>query len=366
MKKHDVPRIVPWEPYKAATAAYVKGSHRPNLLPPLIQYQFANSNSDLLTNKNKLHLAGGNSSPRMSSGEVKIYGLSKVRPVGDGKESPSVARNVEVEKDGNADDAKEIKKLKNDLELERQLTGELKRILVATMGDDLTCHVQSLSEDKVRLARMMTKFEAQLTHDQDRAEDLAILADMWRCKFLAMSIRADEMRNQRYRLFNHCKQLQVLLKRFLSADWNQNREKSTSPALEALINEAHAALKIDLSMFMERSPCDEKVCKPVSLTSNITVTCCKHCIAPTERFHVLSQLDHLQSKYTGTGHADTTRWEWLVNQHRDTYASMIGHPDHLSLIAVCENESRARVRFNLLNQMIAPCGPPPEKSPLDE
>lgn len=46
--------------------------------------------------------------------------------------------------------------------------------------------------------------------------------------------------------------------------------------------------------------------------------------APTERFHVLSQLDHLQSKYTGTGHADTTRWEWLVNQHRDTYASMIG------------------------------------------
>ncbi|CAG9530794.1 unnamed protein product [Cercopithifilaria johnstoni] len=88
--------------------------------------------------------------------------------------------------------------------------------------------------------------------------------------------------------------------------------------------------------------------------------------APTERFHVLSQLDHLQSKYTGTGHADTTRWEWLVNQHRDTYASMIGHPDHLSLIAVCENESRARVRFNLLNQMIAPCGPPPEKSALDE
>ncbi|VDN60775.1 unnamed protein product [Dracunculus medinensis] len=98
--------------------------------------------------------------------------------------------------------------------------------------------------------------------------------------------------------------------------------------------------------------------------------------APTERFHVLSQLDHLQSKYTGTGHADTTRWEWLVNQHRDTYASIIGsrfsspfsnsHPDHLTLVAICENESRAKVRFNLINQMISPCGPAPEKSMLDD
>ncbi|TKR68013.1 hypothetical protein L596_024065 [Steinernema carpocapsae] len=88
--------------------------------------------------------------------------------------------------------------------------------------------------------------------------------------------------------------------------------------------------------------------------------------APTDRFHVLSQLEHLQAKYTGTGHADMNRWEWIVNQHRDTLASIVGHPDHLSYVALVENESRARTRFNLLNKMISPCGPPPEKSPLDE
>ena len=32
----------------------------------------------------------------------------------------------------------------------------------------------------------------------------------------------------------------------------------------------------------------------------------------------------VQSKYVGTGHADTTKHEWLVNQHRDTTASIIG------------------------------------------
>lgn len=30
------------------------------------------------------------------------------------------------------------------------------------MGDDLTCHVKSLSEDKARLAYMLAKFEAQV------------------------------------------------------------------------------------------------------------------------------------------------------------------------------------------------------------
>lgn len=44
----------------------------------------------------------------------------------------------------------------------------------------------------------------------------------------------------------------------------------------------------------------------------------------TERYHVLSQLEHLQSKYVGTGHPDTPKWEWLTNQHRDTYASYVG------------------------------------------
>ncbi len=86
----------------------------------------------------------------------------------------------------------------------------------------------------------------------------------------------------------------------------------------------------------------------------------------TERYHVLSQLEHLQSKYVGTGHPETSRWEWLTNQHRDSYGSYLGHPDLLNLIGICENETRARTKFNLLQRMVQPCGPPPEKGPLDD
>ena len=40
--------------------------------------------------------------------------------------------------------------------------------------------------------------------------------------------------------------------------------------------------------------------------------------------------------------------EWLNNQHRDTYASFVGHHDLLSYFALVDNESRERLRFVML------------------
>ncbi|XP_061767626.1 splicing factor 3B subunit 5 [Nerophis ophidion] len=84
-------------------------------------------------------------------------------------------------------------------------------------------------------------------------------------------------------------------------------------------------------------------------------------IKMTDRYNIHSQLEHLQSKYIGTGHADTSKWEWLVNQHRDSYCSYMGHFDLLNYFSVAENESKARVRFNLMEKMLQPCGPPADK-----
>ena len=80
-----------------------------------------------------------------------------------------------------------------------------------------------------------------------------------------------------------------------------------------------------------------------------------------DRYNIHSQLEHLQSKYIGTGHADTTKWEWLTNQHRDTLASFTGHFDMLNYLAIAENETKARLKFNYLKKMVQPCGPPPFK-----
>ena len=106
-----------------------------------------------------------------------------------------------------------------------------------------------------------------------------------------------------------------------------------------------------------------------------------------DRYNIHSQLEHLQSKYIGkafcfkygankpvfvdlncivffplgTGHADTSRWEWVTNIQRDSYASYISHPDLLSYFSIAENESRSRMKFTFLKKMMQPCGPPEER-----
>jgi splicing factor 3B subunit 5 len=62
----------------------------------------------------------------------------------------------------------------------------------------------------------------------------------------------------------------------------------------------------------------------------------------------------------GTGHADTTRFEWTANIHRDSYASYIGHPPLLSYLALGMGEAREIVRAKMIEKMVRPVGAPPE------
>ena len=84
-----------------------------------------------------------------------------------------------------------------------------------------------------------------------------------------------------------------------------------------------------------------------------------------ERYNIHSQLQHLQSKYIGTGHADTTKFEWVTNQQRDSCAAYMGNFDLINYFSLAENESKARIKFNFLEKMVQPCGPPPEKKSED-
>lgn len=45
--------------------------------------------------------------------------------------------------------------------------------------------------------------------------------------------------------------------------------------------------------------------------------------------------------------------------HRDTIASHLGHADMLAFIGVAQNDAIGRVKFQLLERYIQPCGPPP-------
>ena len=49
-----------------------------------------------------------------------------------------------------------------------------------------------------------------------------------------------------------------------------------------------------------------------------------------------------------------TKHEWIVNQHRDSIASYIGHPNLTSYFAIAQNQSRERIKVNLFQKMIQP------------
>lgn len=74
-----------------------------------------------------------------------------------------------------------------------------------------------------------------------------------------------------------------------------------------------------------------------------------------------TELEQLQARFVGTAHSDLSKYEWLTNTHRDTNASIIGHPALLQYHSIAHGKSKAEVRTELIENMVMPCGPPPAK-----
>lgn len=82
-----------------------------------------------------------------------------------------------------------------------------------------------------------------------------------------------------------------------------------------------------------------------------------------DKLRTTQQLEALQNKYIGTGHADTTKFEWTSNIARDSYASYVGHPPLLQYMTLAMGESsREEMRVKLIEKMVRPVGAPPEVS----
>lgn len=83
-----------------------------------------------------------------------------------------------------------------------------------------------------------------------------------------------------------------------------------------------------------------------------------------DRLNVNTQSDHVAAKYVGTGHADTTKFEWALNIKRDTNASIIANHSLAAYQAIGQNESIGRIKYTMKQAMLLPCGvapAPPEE-----
>ena len=84
-----------------------------------------------------------------------------------------------------------------------------------------------------------------------------------------------------------------------------------------------------------------------------------------DKLRAQQQLEALQARFVGTGHADTTKYEFTSNIARDSMSSFIGHPPFLQYLSIGYGHPKERVRTMLIDKMIQPVGKPPEVSNYD-
>uniref|UniRef100_A0A915J3T9 Golgin-45 n=1 Tax=Romanomermis culicivorax TaxID=13658 RepID=A0A915J3T9_ROMCU len=129
----------------------------------------------------------------------------------------------------------------NQLKLQTQINDELKKLLIATMGDDLQIKLECLTNDKVRLAEDITKYTSELNEEKEHLEKASIQADVWRSKFLASSILVDELVSWRYFLIRQFQEAQNVLRSLLA---EQGTVRLKLFEAFSLLNEARDVLDI--------------------------------------------------------------------------------------------------------------------------
>ena len=65
------------------------------------------------------------------------------------------------------------------------MNDELKKLLVASVGEDMEARVHFLTEDKIKLSNDIRQYVEKIANDFEQKERLSIESDIWRSKFLA-------------------------------------------------------------------------------------------------------------------------------------------------------------------------------------
>lgn len=166
--KNKEPKFVPYEPYKAAV--------RP-IVPPTqknVRHKFkkkVKDDPDILKANNNATIEVVNEKHK-NEVEAKVSETDWHHKL---KALQSEISNLKEEN----------KELENQLKFQVQVNGELKNLLVASIGEDMENKVHILTEDKLHLAQALLKSAESLTTHQEQTEWLAGQCEVWRSKFLA-------------------------------------------------------------------------------------------------------------------------------------------------------------------------------------
>ncbi|XP_054268106.1 golgin-45-like [Macrosteles quadrilineatus] len=193
MKLHGKePKFVPYEPYKCAV-------------------------NPMVPQEKKIHKK---KSKKMSTGSLPV--LEQNLETDCLQTVDSCVQSTHLLESNNEQYEKEIDRLRkenvqleNQLKFQIQVNGDLKNLLVASVGEDMETRVHILTEDKLHLARALLNSAQKLNTHQEQTEWLAGQCEVWRSKFLASSIMVEELAKWKALLTRRVQDLQDMTKNIL-------------------------------------------------------------------------------------------------------------------------------------------------------
>merc|ERR1719244_2191805 len=90
------------------------------------------------------------------------------------------------------------------LKIQIKVNSEVKKLLVASVGEDIEARVDFLTQDKARLAADVLQYNNKISRDWEEKEALHVESDIWRSKFLASSVILEEMSKEKVNLEARC------------------------------------------------------------------------------------------------------------------------------------------------------------------
>ncbi|XP_054626652.1 golgin-45 [Dunckerocampus dactyliophorus] len=126
--------------------------------------------------------------------------------------------------------------LSNQLRVQTEVNRELKKLLVASVGDDLQYQFERLAREKNQLILENEVLGRSLSHTAEQLERMSIQCDVWRSKFLASRVMAEELTNARAALQRQTREAQGAIQDLLLEREEYSREMvHTHRSLEQLL-----------------------------------------------------------------------------------------------------------------------------------
>lgn len=166
------PRFVPYEPYKAATKP----------------------------------IGGGKKIPAMPQRSRSPCPKVQLGVPQSSKKSPITTTTITVpdnEVEFDNEDKGEKRELEKQLEIQIEVNAELKKLLVASLGEDMENRVHFLTEDKLRLGKTIDNYHHSLTAENEEKDQLLLECERWKSKFLAASLMVDDLARWKASLAHH-------------------------------------------------------------------------------------------------------------------------------------------------------------------